>query len=314
MKILVTGGQGYKGSVLIPKLLDKGYEVISFDIGWFGDHLPNHQNLVKVVGDLRDTDTVPIDNVNCIIHLASIANDPCSDLNPKLTWETSCLATMMLIEKASRNGVSQFIYASSGSVYGVNDAENITENLNLNPISEYNKTKMVSERVLLSYKDKMSIQIIRPATVCGYSPRTRLDVSVNLLTAQAILKNSITVLGGSQTRPNIHIKDICNVYLHFLERPKLTGIFNAGFENLSIMEIANKIKLKTGAEIIVEPSNDPRSYRINSDKLLKTGYLPKYNVDYAIDELLINFQNGKLKDEPHLYNLKWMIKNDYSKV
>ena len=188
MKILVTGACGYKGHVLVPKLLARGYEVIAFDLQWFGNFLAPHQNLTVVKGDVRDIDIIPLDGVDCIIHLSSIANDPCGDLNPKLTWEVSALATMQLADKAKRMGVKRFIYASSGSVYGVKEEAQVTEELELKPISEYNKTKMVGERVLLSYQDDMVVQIVRPATVCGYSPRMRLDVSVNLLTMLALSK------------------------------------------------------------------------------------------------------------------------------
>jgi nucleoside-diphosphate-sugar epimerase len=195
MKILVTGGCGYKGHVLIPKLLSQGHKVCAFDIQWFGNFLEPHKNLKVVKGDVRNIEEVPLDaNVDCVIHLASIANDPCGDLNPKLTWEVSALATMQLADKAKRLGVKWFIYASSGSVYGVKEEENVTEDLILEPISEYNKTKMVAERVLLSYQDDMTVQIIRPATVCGYSPRMRLDVSVNLLTMHALSKRKITYM------------------------------------------------------------------------------------------------------------------------
>ena len=179
MKILVTGGCGYKGHVLVPKLLADNHEVIVYDTQWFGNFLPASANLSVIKGDVRNVDKVPLEGVECIIHLSSIANDPCGDLDPKLTWEISALATMQLAEKAKQVGVRQFIYASSGSVYGIKDELQVTEDLELKPISEYNKTKMVAERVLLSYQDDMVVQIIRPATVCGYSPRMRLDVSVN---------------------------------------------------------------------------------------------------------------------------------------
>ena len=172
MKILVTGGCGYKGHVLIPKLLERGCDVIAFDIQWFGNYLIPHKNLSVIKGDVRDTGSIPLDGVDCIIHLSSIANDPCSDLDPKLTWEISALATMQLADKAKREGIKHFIYASSGSVYGVKEELQVTEDLKLEPISEYNKTKMVGERVLLSYENDMVVQIVRPATVCGYSPRT----------------------------------------------------------------------------------------------------------------------------------------------
>ena len=308
MKILVTGGCGYKGHVLVPKLLERGYDVIVFDIQWFGNYLIPHKNLSIIKGDVRDIESIPLEGVDCIIHLSSIANDPCSDLDPKLTWEISALATMQLADKAKRNGIKRFIYASSGSVYGVKEELQVTENLELEPISEYNKTKMVGERVLLSYEKDMVVQIVRPATVCGYSPRMRLDVSVNLLTMQALTNSKITVFGGDQIRPNIHIDDITDLYLHLIDHPEITGIYNAGFENISIKDIANLISKKITAEISVTPSNDPRSYRINSDKILATGFRPKKTVDDAIKEIIQKFKNNELKDEDHFYNLKWMQK------
>jgi nucleoside-diphosphate-sugar epimerase len=308
MKILVTGGCGYKGHVLIPKLLDKGYDVIAFDIQWFGNYLMPHKNLSVIKGDVRDTDSIPLDGVDCIIHLSSIANDPCSDLDPKLTWEISALATMQLADKARREGIKRFIYASSGSVYGVKEELQVTEDLELEPISEYNKTKMVGERVLLSYENDMVVQIVRPATVCGYSPRMRLDVSVNLLTMQALTNGKITVFGGDQVRPNIHIDDITDLYLHLIDHPEITGIYNAGFENISIMDIATLITKRIPAEILVTPSNDPRCYRINSDKILATGFKPRKTVDDAVNEIIKKYKNNELKDEDRFYNLKWMEK------
>mgnify|MGYP000106056572 CR=1 FL=1 len=218
MKILVTGATGYKGSVLVPKLLAAGHNVVAFDTQWFGNFLPEHQNLSVVKGDVRELSSIPFDGVDAIIHLASIANDPCGDLNPKLTWEVSALATMQIADHAARNGIKHFIYASSGSVYGVKDEDQVTEDLSLEPISEYNKTKMVSERVLLSYSDKMTVQIVRPATVCGLSPRMRLDVAVNMLTMQAVANNRITVFGGGQTRPNIHMRDMVEGDVRFSQQ------------------------------------------------------------------------------------------------
>jgi nucleoside-diphosphate-sugar epimerase len=306
MKVLVTGGCGYKGHVLIPKLLSRGYEVVAFDTQWFGNLLVTHPKLSVVKGDVRNIDSVPLDGVDCIIHLSSIANDPCGDLNPKLTWEVSALATMQLADKAKRLKIKQFIYASSGSVYGVKDEPQVTEELELKPISEYNKTKMVGERVLLSYQDDMVVQIIRPATVCGYSPRMRLDVSVNMLTMQALSKKKITVFGGKQVRPNIHIDDITDVYLHLIDHPEITGVYNAGFENISILDIANLVTKYLPVEIQITESNDPRSYRVNSDKLLATGFKPKKKVEDAIREIIEKVQSGKLKDEDRYYNLKWM--------
>jgi nucleoside-diphosphate-sugar epimerase len=306
MKILVTGSCGYKGSVLVPKLLGKGYSVIALDIQWFGNFLKPHPNLEVVKADIRDIKTINLDGIDAIIHLSSVANDPCGDLDPKLTWEISALATMQLADKANRKGVKHFIFASSGSVYGVKEEEQVVEDLELDPISEYNKTKMVSERVLLSYQDNMTVQIIRPATVCGLSPRMRLDVAVNMLTMQALAKGKITVFGGKQARPNIHMDDITDVYLHFLDNPQFTGIYNAGFENITILDIANSIAKYIPVDIEVTESNDPRSYRVNSDKLLATGYKPKKTVDDAIREIIEKYKAGDLQDSDQCYNLKWM--------
>ncbi len=312
MKVLVTGACGYKGSVLVPKLLGAGHDVIAFDIQWFGNQLQSHPHLTLVRGDVRDIDSVPLAGVDAIIHLSSVANDPCGDLDPKLTWEISCLATMQLADKAARLGIERLIYASSGSVYGLKDELQVTEDLELVPLSEYNKTKMVAERVLLSYADRMCVQIVRPATVCGLSPRMRLDVSVNMLTMQALTKGEITVLGGDQTRPNIHIDDITDLYLFLLDNPQVRGVYNAGFENLSIREIADRVAGSTGARIMVLPSNDPRSYRVNSDKLLATGFRPKKSVGVAIEEISQAYRDHLLADEERHYNLKWMQKTLFS--
>lgn len=313
MKILVTGACGYKGTVLVPKLLAAGHEVVAFDIMWFGNFLKEHPKLQVVKGDVCDIKSIPLEGVDAIIHLSSVANDPCGDLDPKLTWEISCLATMQLADRAARLGIKRFIYASSGSVYGLKDEPQVTEDLELVPLSEYNKTKMVAERVVLSYSDRMVVQIVRPATVCGVSPRMRLDVAVNLLTMQALSKGEITVLGGDQTRPNIHIDDITDLYLFFIDNPQVTGVFNAGFENLSIKTIAEMATKKANAKISILPSNDPRSYRVSSDKLLAAGFRPKKTVEDAIDEICTAFRSGALKDEDQFHNLKWMQKTTLAK-
>jgi nucleoside-diphosphate-sugar epimerase len=307
MNILVTGGCGYVGSILTPKLLDKGYNVTVYDIMWFGNFLKEHKNLKIVRGDIRDIDAVPMEGIDTIIHLANIANDPCGDLNAKLSWEVNVLATMGMVEKAIANNVKQFILSSSGSVYGVKEEPQVTEELSLVPISDYNKTKMISERILLSYKHKIIIQIVRPATVCGYSPRMRLDLSVNMLTVQALANGRITVFGGDQIRPNIHIQDITDVFIYFLNLgDKATGIYNAGFENISILDIAKMAAEFIPTEIIVTESNDPRSYRINADKLLSTGFKPKFKVVNAIQEIVEAFRSGKFKDEDGCYNIRTM--------
>jgi len=304
--ILVTGGCGYKGSVLVPKLLSAGHRVTVYDTQWFGNFLKPHPNLTVKKMCVLDMTPECLNNIDLIMHLSSVANDPCGDLNPKLTWELNALATMKLADMAVRHGIKQFIYASSGSVYGIKEEENVTEDLELLPITEYNKTKMIAERILLSYKDEMSIQIVRPATVCGLSPRMRLDVAVNMLTMQALSKNEITVLGGAQTRPNIHIEDITDVYMFLMDHPQHQGIFNAGFENISILDIAKAVTRHLPVSIKVLESNDPRSYRISSQKLLNLGYKPKKTVEGAIQEIISAFKAGTLKDEPHFYNLKWM--------
>ena len=221
---------------------------------------------------------------------------------------------MQLADRAARLGIRRFIYASSGSVYGLKEEPQVKEDLELVPLSEYNKTKMVAERVLLSYADRMIVQIVRPATVCGVSPRMRLDVSVNMLTMQALTRGEITVLGGEQTRPNIHIDDITDLYLFLLERPDVVGVYNAGFENLSILEIARMATERANAGIKILPSNDPRSYRVNSDKLLATGFKPKKSVAHAIDEICVAYRAGTLVDDERCHNLKWMQKTVFAEA
>jgi len=309
MRILVTGGCGYIGNVLVPKLLGLGHEVVVADIMWFGNELAVAPGLTVVKGDVRNVDTIPMDGVDAIIHLANVANDPCGDLNAKLVWEVNALGTMQLLEKAIGCGVKKFLLASSGSVYGLKDEDQVTEELPLVPLSDYNKTKMISERVLLSYKDSIEIFSIRPATVCGYSPRTRLDVAVNMLTMQALVKGEITVLGGAQTRPNVHIQDITDIFIHFLGKGReFTGIYNAGFENISILDIANMVVQRVPAKITIKPSNDPRSYRLNSDKLLKTGFKPSHGVADGIQDIIDAYRGGRLTDGDIHYNIRTMKK------
>lgn len=315
MKLIVTGGCGYKGHILVPKLLSAGYQVKVIDTCWFGNYLEKDSNLVILKKDVRSVTADDIKGYDVIIHLSSIANDPCGDLNPKLTWEVSALATQQLADLAARSGINQFIYASSGSVYGIKSEGDVTEELSLEPLTEYNKTKMVSERVLLSYADKYVVQIIRPATVCGFSPRMRLDVSVNLLTASALFNNKIKVFGGSQVRPNIHIQDIANVYLHLLKNKNLKGVYNAGFENLSILDIAELVSKKTGKPIEIERNDDdPRSYRLSSQKLLDTEFKPMFKVEDAIDEIIYKINVKELQNKDIYHNLKWMQKNNLADI
>ena len=308
MKILVTGACGYKGTVLIPKLLKMGHSIVAIDIMWFGNFLEQHPQLKVLEFDIRNSlQSLDIDGFDAVIHLASVANDPCSDLNPHISWEISCLATMNLAEKALRSGVKKFIYASSGSVYGIKSELQVTEDLELVPISEYNKTKMVAERILMSYSDKMIVQIVRPETVCGFSPRMRLDVAVNLLTMQALTNGEMIILGGDQIRPNIHIEDVTDLYVYLLGRPDIQGPINAGFENLSIREIATLISNHIPSRIIVKESNDPRSYRLDSSKLLDSGFSPKKTVKDAVIEIAEKYKKGDLSNEVRWHNLKWML-------
>jgi nucleoside-diphosphate-sugar epimerase len=310
--ILITGGGGYVGSELVNFFQKKNYKIIVLDTFWFGNHLTKHKNLKIIKGDVRNFDEKILKNVSSVIHLANIANDPAVDLNPVLSWEVNVLATYSLISKCIKYKVKQFIFASSGSVYGVKKEKRVTEDLSLVPISTYNKTKMIAERVLMSYADKIQIHCIRPATVCGLSPRMRFDVSVNNLTMQALTKKNITVFGGKQIRPNIHIKDLVNIYDFFINKPKIkSGFYNAGFENISIMSIARLISKITKAKIKVTKVIDQRSYRQDSTKLLRLGFKQKYKVIDAINDLKIAFENKTIKATPNTFTVKWMKKKKF---
>lgn len=307
MNLLVTGGCGFVGTVLTQQLLADGHTITVVDTQWFGNHLQSHPRLTVLKQDIREVDAIPMDGVEAILHLANIANDPGVELNPELSWEVNVLAAQQLADRACRAGTQQFIYASSGSVYGIKEEPQVTEDLPLVPISVYNKTKMVAERILLSYRDQMQVHCIRPATICGWSPRMRLDVSVNMLTMQALSNGRITVFGGQQTRPNIHIQDMVRVYQHFLTNPDLaTGCYNAGFENISILEIAQRVNEAVPSEIEVSDSNDPRSYRQNSDKLRNSGFEAKYTVADAINEVIAKYRSGELIDDDQCHTVKWM--------
>lgn len=308
MKILVTGGSGYKGSILIPKLLKLGHKVISVDTQWFGNYLPKHKNLKIIKLNINQIEKINLKRIHTIIHLASIANDPMADLDKNLSWEVSALGTLKLLNVALKANVKKIIYASSGSVYGIKKEKNVHENLNLNPISLYNKVKMITERILLSYNDKINVNIVRPGTVCGYSPRMRYDLTVNAMTYSALKDKKIFVFGGKQIRPNIHIEDLTDIYLMLIKKNYKKLIINAGFENLSILDIAKKISNITGSKIIVKNDrNDPRSYRMSSEKLLKlTKFKPKFSVQCAIIELKKKFDSGNLLNDKKFYSVKWL--------
>lgn len=312
MRVLVTGGCGYVGTKLTEALIARTpHEVTVLDVMWFGNRLAPHPRLTVEAMDVRRIDDVDLSPYDTIFHLANIANDPSVELNPYASWEVNVLAGMRLVDRAARQGVRQFIFASSASVYGLKSEPRVTEELELFPLSEYNKTKMVAERVVQSYADRLVTTIIRPATVCGYSPRMRLDVVVNMLTMQALSRGSVTVLGGEQTRPNIHIDDLVDLYLFAHDR-RLAGVYNAGFENLKVMDIARLITHDVPAAIDVKPSNDPRSYSVCSDKLLATGFTPTRSVATAVAEMAAAYRDGRLTDDPVCYNVRWMREHNFA--
>jgi nucleoside-diphosphate-sugar epimerase len=308
MRILVTGGCGYVGSVLVPQLLSDGHNVLVVDDQWFGNFLPSHPELVIRKKSINEIGEADLSGIEAVIHLANVANDPSVELNPTFSWEVNVLHTTQFLELCKRaKSVKKFMFASSGSVYGVKYEPNVTEELSLVPISAYNKTKMSAERVCLSYADYFDVICVRPATVCGVSPRMRFDVVVNMFVLQAFTKSKITVLGGEQVRPNIHIDDMACVYTHFLGKNGFgSGIYNAGFENISVMDIAKMVQDVFKVEIEVKLSNDPRSYRQDSTKLLETGFVRKKSVSDAISEIATKLKNGDIKDDDRWHTVKWM--------
>jgi nucleoside-diphosphate-sugar epimerase len=284
-----------------------------WDTLWFGNHLPPGAAWIfqRDIRDLRGADL----DFDAIIHLAGIANDPCGELDAKLTWEVNVLATMRLADAAARAGVKQFIFASSASVYGLKDNVPVNEDTTMEPVSDYNKTKQCAERVLLSYSDRMAVQLIRPATICGMSPRMRLDTMVNMLTAQAIETGEITAHcgehGAKLMRPNTHIEDVTDLYVWMLDRPHLTGAWNAGFENITAMETAEMIAERIPAKINITTVKDKRSYAVDSHKLLAEGFLPKHTVRDAINDIVIAYGEGRFKRDESNVNLHWMRKHGW---
>jgi len=308
MNILILGGCGYIGTILVEKLLkNKKNNLTIIDTQWFGNYILKNKRIKIKKIDLRNVDKYSFKNIDHIIHLANIANDPAAELQPELSWEINVLGTKLVLDKAINAKVKSIIFASSGSVYGIKKEKKVTENLSLNPISIYNKTKMTAERVLLSYKDKIKIFCIRPATVCGFSPRMRFDLTVNILTKQALELNEITVHGGSQIRPNININDLVRVFEHFLYKKKIkSGIYNAGFENMSVLKIAKLISKYIPSKIIVSKINDIRSYRLDSSKILKTGFKPQFQVKDAILDLKSRFEKKELKVRKNNFSVNWL--------
>lgn len=309
MKILITGGCGYVGSRLVPKLLLDNHYVHVVDAQWFGNFLSEDPNLKVEKKSIFDIEQNDLKDVEVVIHLANIANDPSVELDPSLSWNTNVLGTMHLLELSKKAEIQLFLFSSSGSVYGVKEEEKVTEELELVPISLYNKTKMIAERVVKSYEAHFRCISIRPATVCGYSPRMRLDVLINMFVYQAYAKHEIDVFGGNQVRPNIHIDDLVDVFTHFLTKPNLkSGAYNAGFENIAVKTAAEKVSEIIPARLNFHESNDPRSYRQDSTKLIDTGFEPKRSVEIAIQEILYKLDTKMLVDDDRWYTVKQMKK------
>jgi len=320
--IFVTGAGGYVGSLLIPALLEEGYKVRAHDIYWYGldvfDAVKDNPNLTMIEGDLRDADLLKktIPGSDAVIHLACISNDPSYDLDPALAKSINYDAFLPLVDISKEAGVQRFMYASSSSVYGIKVGVEVTEDLPLEPLTDYSKYKAMCEEYLNAAADDNFIATtIRPSTVCGYAPRLRLDLTVNILTNHAINNGKITVFGGQQQRPNLHIKDMVAVYLFMLKQDTAKiqkKIYNVGYENFKVMEIAEKVKktLDTDVEIVVTPTDDNRSYHVNSDKIKnELGFVPQHTIEDAILELKEAFDKGLIPDsmtDDKYFNIKLM--------
>lgn len=325
--VFVTGGAGYVGAVLVPKLLRAGYRVKVFDLYLYGrdvlDVVKDDPDLVQIEGDIRDAAALRthLRGLDAVIHLACISNDPSFELDPALSRSINFDAFEPLVRLSRESGVGRFIYASTSSVYGVSEAENVTEEHPLVPLTDYNKYKGLCEPILLDLGSADFIPVvIRPATVCGYSPRLRLDLSVNILTHQAWNAGRITVFGGAQMRPNIHIDDITDLYVSLLELPaeKIAGkTYNAGYQNHTIRDIAAMVrsvvdKYRNGKgpiEIVTTPSDDRRSYHISSEKIRRElGFEPKRTIEDAVDDLVSAFRAGKIANpaDDRYYNIRTM--------
>jgi len=320
-KILVTGGAGYVGSALVPKLLAKGDYVRVIDLYIYGEDVlkvyKGNPNLEEVKGDIRNRELLQktLSDIDVVIHLACISNDPSYELDPQFGKSINYDAFLDLVKISKDSGVKRFIYASSSSVYGIKEEKNVTEDLPLEPLTDYSKYKVMCEEILMKEQsDEFICVVVRPATICGYSPRMRLDLTVNILTAHAINRGKITVLGGSQKRPNIHIGDITDYYVKLVDIPedKIAGkIFNAGYENYPIIEIAEMVKEIIGENVTVEiqPTNDIRSYHISSEKIKRElGFEPKKTIKDAVVDIKNAFKSGKIKDwqDINYYNVKKM--------
>jgi nucleoside-diphosphate-sugar epimerase len=320
-RVLVTGGAGYVGSNLVPKLLDAGYEVSVLDLYIYGDvfsDLRANPALTQIQGDLRDPDDVRRAVLGCdaVIHLACISNDPSFDLNPELGKSINFDCFRPLVKACKEAGVRRFIYASSSSVYGIKDEIDVTEALPLRPLTDYSKYKAMCEDVLEQERQPgFTAVILRPATVCGYAPRLRLDLTVNILTNHAINNRRITVFGGDQLRPNIHIEDMTDLYLLLLDQPDeaIDGkTWNAGYHNLKVRTIADMVRSEVGpnVDIVITPTDDHRSYHVSSEKIQRElGYVAGRTVKDAIVDLKNAFRAGKVPNamtDDRYYNIKRM--------
>ena len=322
--VLVTGGAGYVGAVLVPKLLAHGYRVTVVDLYIFGEaalaSVSGHPELRQVKGDIRDRALLEreLTGVDAVIHLACISNDPSFELNPTLGKSINYDAFLPLVDISRDRGVRRFIYASSSSVYGIRLEENVTEDLPLTPLTDYSKYKALCEEVLLrAQAPGFTTLILRPATVCGDSPRLRLDLTVNILTNLAVNRGRITVFGGAQKRPNIHIEDVTDLYVQALEwdDARIAGeTFNAGYENHTVATLAEMVREVVGREqvsIETTPTNDHRSYHISSEKIKRAlGFEPRHTVEDAVRDLTQAFRAGRIPDsmdDPRYYNIKTML-------
>jgi len=318
-KIFITGGAGYVGAVLVPNLLDNGYIITVLDLMIYGENvLPSHPNLNAVKGDIRDQELLQnlLPGHDAVIHLACISNDPSFELNPDLGKSINLDAFQPLVEISKSCSVKRFIYASSSSVYGIKDEPNVHEEMELEPLTDYSQFKADCEKILAEYQsDDFTTVTIRPATVCGYSPRQRLDVVVNILTNLAYHKREISVFGGDQLRPNIHIADMVEAYMVLLnaDKEKIAGkIFNAGYENQPVSKIAETVKNVVGEDVklITTPSDDNRSYHISSQKIKdEIGFETTHTIQDAVEDLCAAFDKGllpnSLEDEMY-FNIKRM--------
>jgi nucleoside-diphosphate-sugar epimerase len=327
-KVLVTGGAGYCGARLVPQLLARGYKVTVYDIMFFGSQfLPrDNPNLRIIDGDIRDTAKFAsaVAGHNAVVNLACISNDASFELDEDLSTSINLNAFEPMVVAAKKAGVKRFVYASSSSVYGVSDKPDVTEDHPLVPLTLYNKYKGMCEPLLKKHTDGGFTGVIfRPATVCGLSPRQRLDLSVNILTNHAVNAGKITVFGGSQLRPNLHVQDYCDAVQLFLTAPtdKIQNeTFNVGFQNLSIMQIAEMVRRVVAQEmpgrgaidIVTTPTDDIRSYHINSDKIRRAlGYVPRHTIEDAVRELTRAFLAGKIPNsmqDDRYYNVRLLKK------